>query len=96
MRGVIKWMRQFHSQMITLTATLSRSVETLMMTIFLWKRGDVRFIRASVDRPNLSIQVVPVSATDLIPHAISLVRAVNSALGPDERCVVFFNDVTSL
>lgn len=96
MRDAIKWVRQYEVQMITLTATLSRPVEKLMLRTFLSSRSDIDFVRASVDRPEQSIQVVPVSADDLLEYTSRLTRAVSQCLEPDERCVVFFNDVASL
>lgn len=96
MKDAIKWVRTFEVQMITLTATLSRPVEALMLRTFLSSRQDIAFFRASVDRPEQSIQVLSISAGDLLEHTSRLARAVNLSLQPDERCIVFLDDIPSL
>lgn len=96
LKEAVKWLRQFNMQMITLSATLSRRTETLMLNLFLSSRKDTVFIRSSVDRPEQSIQVLSVSRDDLLDAASQLAKAVGLALKPNERCVVFFNDVESL
>lgn len=88
--------RESEAQMILLTATLSRPVEKLIMTTFCMKAKEVDFIRGSADRPEHSLQVIPVLAEDLLQKTCRLTLAVSQSLALDERAVVFLNDVEFL
>lgn len=88
--------RESDAQMILLSATLSRPVERLIMTTFSMKAKEVDFIRGSADRPEHSIQVISVLAEDLLEKTCRLTRAISQRLAPDERAVVFLNDVDFL